>query len=306
MTGAVLLNQLNQILSEINTTFIDRKTSFDYLYEGAKDFAKETNSCTNSQSIVTVANQSAYNLNPDFLEILTKDSSNFPTIMLTWGNSPTYLGWESYSDYLQGVIFETAGMPTSFCITDAGVLPSEMGVCSGNFISIGGESFLTTGIADFSSVYPGDAVINLTKNYYGIVIGTVSSKKIKTAMFSLQGRNSSSVGWDLSDEYIIQPAPRFQVLLDPAPILSGQTVTVSYNSKPLPVYSDYGSYSFASGYESAIVKYAAWLYKYRDKKPAFGDPFFMAYERDMRKAKSVNRKARGATGFRVNLIRRGM
>ena len=99
---------------------------------------------------------------------------------------------------------------------------------------------------------------------------------------------------------IIQQQPRYQIFLDPTPNESGQIITVSYLSKPAPVYSNYGTYPFATGYEEAIVKYAAWLYKYRDSKPAMGDPLYAAYERAMRKGKNVNRKAEGVVGFRVN------
>jgi hypothetical protein len=66
------------------------------------------------------------------------------------------------------------------------------------------------------------------------------------------------------------------------------------------VYSDFGQYPFATGYEDAIIKYAAWMYKYRDSKPQLADPLYMVYDRMLRKAKNVNRKAVGVVGYRVN------
>ena len=92
-------------------------------------------------------------------------------------------------------------------------------------------------------------------------------------------------------------------MLDPPPDTSGETITVSYLAKPTPVYSDYGMYPFATRYEEAILKYADWLYKYKDSKPVMGDPLYMAYERAMRKGKNVNMKAVGRQGFRVNWMK---
>jgi hypothetical protein len=122
-------------------------------------------------------------------------------------------------------------------------------------------------------------------------------------MFDLSARGGAYASWAANDAYVIQPAPRYKLFLDPAPLTAAQTITVSYIAKPNPVYSDYGVYPFATGYEEAIIKYAAWLYKYRDSKQNMGDPMYMAYERAMRKAKNVNRKAVGAVGFRVNFMK---
>jgi hypothetical protein len=122
-------------------------------------------------------------------------------------------------------------------------------------------------------------------------------------MFDSTVRGGAYAEWSIKDTYIIQPAPRYQIILDPAPSVTGQTITLNYYAKPLPVYSDYGTYPFATGYEESLIKYATWLYKYRDSKPNLGDPLYLSYERSMRKGKNVNRKAQGAVGFRVNLIK---
>ena len=300
--GAMFQAQLNQILSEFNSSWVDLKTSFDYVYESAKDFAKETSCCHGSQTITTVSGTAEYNLNPDFLEVLTKDDHNKPIIKFYDGTSTDWLSMQSYSDFLQDD--DTPSTPNGFAITDASIGDRITGTATSTGAVSGGESILTDATADFSSVYPGDVVINTTNDYYGYCIGK-GTTSITTAMFDLTVRGGQYVGWSSSDTYIIQPVGRYQVVLDPTPDTSGQIITVPYQARPTPVYSDYGIYPFATGYEEALIKYAAWLYKYRDSKPQFGDPLYMAYERAMRKGKHVNRKAVGTKGFRINFTKGG-
>jgi len=302
MIGSDFQHKLNQVLSEFNSTWIDLKTSFDYVFEAAKDFAKESKTCHGTQTITTVAGQAAYDVNPDFLECMTTDDSGNGIIQYSDGTNSNWLGQESYSDYLQNE--NSAGTPDSFCITDAAIKTRKTGTATSNGVHAGGESVLTDTAASFLSLYPGDAIVNTTKSYYGFVIAVpTTATAVTTAMFDLSGRGGAYASWASSDAYIIIPEARYKVYLDPPPVSAAQTVTISYYAKPLPVYSDYGLYPFATGYEEALIKYAAWLYKYRDSKPQLADPFYMAYERQMRKAKNVNRKAVGAAGFRVNFMK---
>lgn len=298
MIGATFQNRINQLLSEVgNSTWIDLKSSFDYMYEASKDFGKETKSCHGSQAITTKANTAAYNLNPDFLEIMTKDDYDNYIIQYFDGTNTTWLSWESYSDFLQNA--NLPGTPTSFAITDAPIVSRITGTATATGNQAGGESVLTDSAATlFSTTYPGDSIVNTLKTYFGIVLSVGTT--LTTAMFDLTQRGGAYASWSTSDTYMIQPQPRYQILLDPPPLTPGQTATVTYLAKPLPVYSDYGTYPFATGYEEALIKYATWLYKYRDSKPQMGDPLYLAYERAMRKGKNVHRKAVGAVGFRVN------
>jgi hypothetical protein len=293
MIGILYLQQLSEILSEFSGTWINLKTSFDYLYEAAKDFSKETRCCHGSQTITTVASQSAYNLNSDFLEVMTSDDHGYPQVAYSDGTDTRWLSWESASDQIQSDA--SAGETSSFAIMDASIGTRISGTASVTHAHAGGESLLESATS-LTSVAIGDTVINTTNSYYGIVIASGPT----TAMFNLSTKAGAYAGWTNGDAFIIQPAPRYKLLLDPAPDTSGETVTVTYYAKPQPVYSDYGIYPFATGYEEAIIKYAAWLYKNRDSKQSEGDPLYMAYERAMRKAKNVNRKAVGSIGFRVN------
>lgn len=299
MNGAMIQTQLNEIVSEFNSSWINLKTSFDYLFEAAKDFSKETRACHGTQVITTVASQAEYNLNSDFLEVMTTDDHNHGIISYTVGTTQRWLNWESYSDLLQDNA--TAGSPSQYAIADAALLTRITGATNAVGTQVGGESTLASATSLLTAAV-GDYVINVTKSYYGIVLAAGASPT--TAMFDLSTRGGAYAGWAMSDAFLITPAPRYKLILDPPPSNTGEIVTVSYYAKPAPVYSDYGVYPFATGYEEALIKYAAWLYKYRDSKPQLADPLYQAYDRAMRKGKSVNRKAVGVTGFRINYTSR--
>ena len=302
MIGIDYQNRISQLLSEFSSTWIDLKTSFDLLYEAAKDFSKETHCCTGSQTITTVANQAAYDLNPDFMEILTKDDHDNTIVKYYDGSNTSWLSWQSYSDTLQND--NDPGTPQSFSIVDSTPPARMTGTATSSGNDTGGESVLTDTSADFSSLYSGDMVLNTTtgKSYIGVV-KTAGTTTVTTSMFDTSTRGGAFASWAANDTYAIQPSSRYQVVLDPPPDTAGQIVTINYYAQPLPVYSYLGTYPFATGYEEALIKYAVWLYKYRDSKPNMGDPLYVAYEREMRKAKSVNRKAVGAVGFRVNFMK---
>ena len=296
MIGAIIQNKLNQQIAEFASSWVDIKTSYDYVYEAAKDFSKETKSCHNSQTITTIANTAAYTLNPDFLEVITTDDHNHGVVMYTNASGSVFwLDWESYSDCLQNQ--NPQGTPSSYAITDSPLITRITGTASLGSTAVGGESTLTSATT-LTSVAVGDQVVNLTQTYYGVVIATGAAPT--TAMFNLSNRGGAYANWTLADSFIISPSPRYQIVLDPPPNTTGETVTVTYLAKPLPVYSDFGQYPFATGYEDAIIKYAAWMYKYRDSKPQLADPLYMIYDRMLRKAKNVNRKAVGVVGYRVN------
>jgi hypothetical protein len=138
-----------------------------------------------------------------------------------------------------------------------------------------GESTLTDGTAAFSTtVNIGDAVHNLTDTSHGYVVTLSSGTAVITALFD--GTNNYFAN---TSSYVIWPQKRFQLVIDPPPSVTGDTITVYYVKRPDPVYSAYRSYSLPIGYSGALVHYAAWLYKYRDREPSFGDNFYLYWDR---------------------------
>lgn len=303
MIGAEYLHRLYQLISENSSSgWIDRKTSFDFLYEAAKDFVKETKTVHSSQTITTVANQAAYALNPDFMEVITDDGFDNKVIKYSDGTNTYWPTWDAYKTIITNNNTTSKTIPDNFTITDAALKAQITGTAGATAASAGGESVLSA--ASFAGVSAGDDVYNTTSGYMGKVLITPITTSITTAMFDITTPQSPAVGWTITNAYIIQPAPSYQLILDPPPAVSGHTFTVNYLARPVPVYSDYRSYPMATGYEEALLKYAVWLYKYRDSKPNYGDVLYKAYDMQVRKAKGVNKKAVGARGFRVSFIKR--
>lgn len=303
MIGIDYLKRLSQIMGESYpaSNWMDKKTSFDYLYEAAKDFCRETRILRGSQSITTVANQANYALNPDFREVYAENDDTDKVIRYYNTAGYTWLTQQYHSATVYNNNTTAILNPTSFSITSRAAGTQLTGTATSSGAQSGGESTLTDTSASFTgSVSIGDTVYNTTSGYIGIVTGVTSGTALKTAMFDSSGQTSSYAGWSSSDAYIIQPQSRFDLYLDPMPSTSGHAVTVNYLQTPAPVYTDYGSYNLPGGFEEAILKYAVWLYKYRDTKPQIGDYLYKFYEMQVREARGVGEKALNKPTFKVS------
>jgi len=300
MDGADLIRRLNQLLNEDSDAgWLDKQTSYDYLYEAALEFVSRTNCLTATQTITTVADQEAYNVDAEFLKLYMKNSSGSYYIKYNNGSTDTFVKWRDYEDIVYSNQTTSENVPSYFCIVDDD-LPSQLtGTATSNGSATGGASTLTDSTADFSDVAPGDIVHNTTDGSSGPVLSVTSTTALSTALFG--GTNNA---WTSSDAYVIQPGSRYQLVLSPPPDTSGHTVTLYYVQRPEPVYSDYGIYRFPSQYAPALVKYAFWLYKYRDSEPNFGDAMYKYWDAQVRKySVSINHSIR-PSGFRVNLVKR--
>lgn len=300
MDGADFKRRLYQILNEDSDSgWLDARTTFDYGYEAAVEFVERTNCLTTTQSITTVADQSAYDINADFLKLYLKNKDNEHYIKYYDGTSYYFKTWRDYEDIVFDNQTTSINIPNHFTIRDNSIPTRLSGTTTSTGTLSGGESSLTDSGADFSDASVGDVVHNTTDGSDGVVIGETSSTALNTALFG--GTNNY---WTSGDAYVVQPGARFQLVLDPPPDTSGHTVTLYYVQRPAPVYSDYGVYRFPSQYSPAIVKYAYWLYKYRDDEPNFGDAMYKFWDMQVRRyANSINGAIR-KNGFKVNLKKR--
>lgn len=303
MIGIDYHARLNQMLNDSHPSgyWMDKKTSFDFLYEAAKNFASDTRSLHSTQTITTVATQAKYALNSNFLRVLTEDGAGKETIPYNNGTDVTWLDLVQYPTILRDDSDDAT--PYRFSITDRPKATQITGTATSAGTNSGGESTLTDTAAAFTGLTAGDSVYDTTASHIGYALSVTSATALKTAMFDLSAVQSAYGDWADDDAYIIQPSARYDLVLDPPPITAGHTIALEYVCSPDPVYTDYGSYGFASGYEEALLKYAAWLYKYRDLQPKFGDALYMAYDMQMRKARSNNRSVKGTKRVRVNFGR---
>lgn len=296
MDGLDLRRRLASLLNEDSDSgWLDEQTSYDLFYDAAVEFVDRTGCLRSSQSITTVAEQAEYNLEPDFLRLYIKNKSGNFYVKYNDGSNDTFPTWKDYEDIFYENNDDSVPTPDKFTIIDAD-LPSQVtGSATADGAESGGQCILNG--AGFGDVEAGAIIHNTTDDSSGVVLSKTSAAILVTALFG--GTNND---WTSADTYIIQPAGRYQLILDPPPSTASHTITVPYIQRPAPVYSDYGVYRFVN--PSALVKYAFWLYKYRDKDPNFGDNMYRFWEMEVgRKAYSINRAQR-PSGFTVNLKKR--
>lgn len=398
MDGKNLLYRLRNIIDEDSGGgWLDDRTSYDFLWEAAKEWTARTQCLTAVQELKTVANQAEYVLNADFLKLFEMNRDNRYYIKYTdlsdtfvyfrdkedidfenydstydiqqgtltttattlqdtgqdfgdWEDADTedaayrvvftntvgdeswaYLGAAStttntddtvavYTD----VTLDTTGwngagtpsgtashyrilkvssqsIPSFFTIRDQQTLYDQItGTATSTTADAAGQVILTDTSGLFITtdyVNPGDVIHNTTDGSDGMVLSITSGTALVCALFSESGDND----WTTDDVYVIQPQGRIELVLDPPPSTSGHIVRVPYISRPDPVYSDYGMYRFRQHNMEAIVKFAAWLYKYRDSDPDFGNRWYKAFDSQVRRESKDLRPFIKRRLFRVNL-----
>jgi hypothetical protein len=299
MNGKTLSRDVQEILNEASTSgFIDDRTTYDYLYEAAVQFNLISQLNTDETTITTVDGTADYYLPYNFGSLYMKNQSGAYFLKLYDGTSYTWVLWKSYEEiYYENETTETK-YPDSFTIVDHDQYANITGTTTADGAASNGECTLTDIVAPFANVTIGDYVSNITDGSSGYIIAVTSSSALVTALFD--GTNNV---WMLGDEYIITPKARMKIVLSPTPSTNGYIVSVPYVSMPDPVYSDYRKYRIPEQYRGALVKYAAWLYKYRDREPNYGDGFYKMFDQQARRAKADYNKTTLAKGFKVNFKR---
>ena len=298
MDGKLALYNLRQLLEEdSNSGFLDDFTSYNFLNEAAIDLAWRTKSVRNTQSITTVAAQASYDLNADYMGLYLQNSSKNHYLKYNDGDNNTFITWKPF----ESIVYsdrddESASIPDNFSVIDKDTLATRLtGTTTAAGAASGGECTLTDSSAAFSDVYSGDIVHNTTDGSMGIVLSKTSTTALVTALFG--GTNDD---WTSGDSYVIQPQGRYQLIFNPKTSTAGHTVTVYYLQRPTPVFSDYGVFKFPFHYMPALIKLAAWMYKYRDKDPNFGDKWYIHADNQIKKYSNQADHALRRKRFTVN------
>lgn len=302
MDGKLLKGRLRRLLNEdLGSGFLDDKTTYDFYYEAALATAQVLQNLKATTTITTVANQSTYTLPADFSNLYLRDNSNRLYVKYYDGSGYTFITHESYERIVYNNNTSGAMVPDKFTIMDYPSLATNVtGTATSANDDVGGKSSLIDTTKTFvSTVSVGDSVHNTTDGSAGLVLGVTSNTQVEVALFG--GTDNE---WDVSDAYVIVPQGRVQLILDPMPTTAGHTVTVYYVQRPVPVYSDYDTYRFQPQFLNALVKYAAWLYKYRDQEPKFGDAYYLFWQRELKENKSYSNKALNNVGYSVNFKKR--
>lgn len=297
MDGRSLLRSLRILLNEAsNSDFLDSRASYEYIWQAAKEFVDRSNCLTTTQSITTVANQAQYTLNADFMKMYLKDSSNNHYLKYNNGSANQFILFQDKEDAIYQNSTSGVEIPTKFYIEDDPTLDSQISsTAKAAGASSGGVCTLTDTTAPFADVSVGDIVHNTTDGSDGYVVSKTSTSVLVTALFD--GTNND---WTNLDAYVIQPQGRLRIVFNPPPSTAGHTVTVYYVQRPTPVFSDYGVYRFSEQHMQAVIFYAAFLYKYRDRIPNFGDKFYLFFDSQIRKASNSLNQGLLRKGFGVN------
>lgn len=298
MDGKNYLYSLRQtLLEDDDSQFMDDFTSYGLLYEAAVTIALQLKSLRTTQTITTVADQADYTLNGDYAGLFLQNSSRNYYLVYNDGTNNTFITWKAYEEMILLDSQSSATIPSRFTVKDEGTIPTRLSsTTTAVGAASGGECTLTDATADFTDVWAGDYVHNTTDGSMGVILSKTSTTALVTALF-----NGTSNDWSNADSYVIQPATRYTLQFDPPTATASHTATLHYVMKPAPVFSDYGIYPFRSHMDSALVKYAAWLYKYRDRQPDYGDKWFVHYDNQMRKYGTTENRILRKKRFLVNL-----
>ena len=297
MDGYTLTRQLREILQEPSgSAFLDDQTSYDYLFQAACEFNLRTALVSGTQVITTVANDSTYDLNTDHQRLALQDEEAKYFIKYNDGTTDSMLFLKDYSEAYYENNTTAVSIPDDFSVIYVDPPDSISGSCLSDGSASNGECTLTG--TTFANATVGDQVHNVTDGSHGIVISKTSNTQLVTALF---GGNSND--WASGDTYVVTPNGRYQLVLNPKPLTSGHTITVPYIKRPNPVYSLYRSYPFRTEHGPLLVKYAAWLYKYRDREPNYGDAFYKYFDAECRKYGSGINRGLQRGELKINFIK---
>lgn len=287
MDGHDLSRRITQLLNEEDSAgWLDARSTYDFLYEAAIALVDRTGCLRNTQEITTVADTQEYNLAPDFLRLSLRNSSEQLIVKYNDGTNDTFISWKDYEDIIYSNQEDSISVPSYFSIIDAALPGQVTGSATANGAATGGLSQLAG--AGFGDVNSGSVVHNTTDGSSGVVISKTSTTVIKTALFG--GTNND---WTSGDSYIIQPQGRLKIILDSPSLTAGHTITVYYIQRPDPVYHSYGAYRIPSHFQTALLKYALWLYKFRDRAPDTGNALYQYWNMETaRIGNSINRSRR--------------
>ncbi len=283
------------------------RTQYDFLWKAAVQFVKKTRCMSTDQVITTVANQTTYDMVPDFLQFNLMDTYNRYFITFFDGTNTNNVYFRDYNMIRYQTVTSAVPLPFNFTNNDK---PGPVTNITGTAAVASSGGVLVDTTAPFATpagvqlVYPGDIVHDVTSLDYGIVTAFNSSSSVTTALFD--SNNASTIGyWTSGDSYVIVPQGRKQLILNPPPLATGCTVTIpGYIRRPAPVYTPYDSYPFDSQYAMALVFYACWLAKYQDSEPQLADAFYKYWDAQVREGIKDQQKGLNRFGFRVNMIKR--
>lgn len=264
MNGLALKQEFLAALSRgaENMVNVGLREIWTKLDQVARIFATETRALSGQLSVVTVAGEQAYDLDPQFVAIrplrfLT--GSGMSLRQLGRYTAEGVVSWPvlaSFERIFAANCAAATSRPGCFAIVDK---QEPLAFMSGTVTETGavvmGEAELVDAGADFSALAPRDTVINTSRHSSGVVLEVLDGQRLKTALFP-EGINS----WRAGDGYLIQPQARKQVYLSAPAAVDGHVLTLPCSVLPAPVYSELGAWRLDAAACVAIAHEAAFLH----------------------------------------------
>lgn len=302
-----MLYSLNQSLNEAGVSaFVDKYTSYEYLWDGATKFGERTNFLKAQQVITTTIGTGAtqaYNINADFLKLYLMDNTNNFILGYTpAGASIQFVQWRQYDDIIyRGQSTVSNPVPSWWTVL---ALPTELSPINSTVTSTGaltkGTSQLTDSTASFlTSVAVGDRIHDYTDGSDGVILSITDNTHLTAALF-----NGTNNFFTNGDSYSVQTQGIVQLIVNPACSVAGDAITLYYIQRPAPVFSDLGVYNFPAQHINAIISYATWRYKYRDREPVFADHLYQVFEAEIKRIAQMYKSSVNKRDMRFTLRRR--
>ncbi len=312
MDGKDARFNFEKILGEPSgSNWLDLKSIYYFLDQGFAQVAEIIGNLHAEQSVTTVVDQVRYDLDAQYLGLHLRNRNGDYYIKYNNGTSNSFPHFESFTNITFDNSQNSTTVPDRFSISDKLSLFDQV---TGTTTSAGavanGQSTLTDTAATFvtSGVQPRDVVHNTTLSTDGYVLEVTSETVLVVALFDTASLSTPTGGWGSGDSYVIQPQPRKQLILDPAPSTAGHTVTSYQIVKPKPMFTDFRISGLPEQYGMSAVYFACSIYKRRDQDFKKANDFFALANNELAKIKesSDTQYHKGRT-MRVNMkkTRRG-
>ena len=301
MDGHTLARSTREGLHESSAgTFMNSRTTYDYLYAGAIAFNMRAHLLVSSQTITVVQGTTSYNLNSDFAGMANEDSAGREFIKFTVNSADYFIYPMDYSQSVLGNSTAQGAIPIGYYILKATPPSNVTGTATSTGVLSNGETTLTDSNASYTTVAVGDLIHNTTDDSHGVVVSVTNSTTIICSLFEGTTNQFTS-----GDAYIIIPQARFKLVIDPAPSQSA-TISFNYAQRPNPVYSPYRAYNYPFEYVNVLVNYAVACYKAKDRDFATSQAIMGLADKQIRDtAAQLRRSLPQRNNFRLDLMGKG-
>ena len=276
MDAQTIISKVYSLINEADSsTFIDEATTYELLNAALREVVRRTQLFIKQSTINILAGQASYTLSYDFLKFFARSTDDYAEPVIYYKNNK--ISYIDYGTYLGLDKSVTAKIPTNYTLNFNFPRSAIRGLASSNATPTNGEVRLTDIAQSFKESIVGGTV-HLTHagtTYNGYIVEYVSPTTLIIA-------TQPSIPITVGDGYVISPPPTNMITFYPTPSEDFDLDIYYYHTLP-PIYSPYRSIPIPQDLLIPVACYICWLYKYKDREPAYGDKYFMIFEAGIRR-----------------------